>query len=106
MSTPEQYYDWTFHYELSRPVYCKESTDDNTIKFIKEGDNLKGFDIIVNNETDSKARETSEKKKKNLEGILIVLSGDSIRISTRNVCRIAQTFFCVFALISSNLYLQ
>jgi hypothetical protein len=72
---PGNTYDWIFNYELSRPVFCKESIDDDTIKFVKGGNNLKGFDIIVNNETDSKAREVSCRKVKNLERILIILSG-------------------------------
>jgi len=42
-------YDWTFRYELSRLVYCKESIDNSDIKFEREGDNLKGFNIIINN---------------------------------------------------------
>jgi hypothetical protein len=72
---PIDTYDWTFHYELSRPVFCKESVDCNSIKFEKEGNNLKGFNIVINNETESTARKTSELKAKNLERILIILSG-------------------------------
>jgi hypothetical protein len=80
-SSPQAFYDWTFHYELSRPVFCKESVDGNTIKFEKEGNNLKGFNIVINNETESKARKTSELKAKNLVRILIIMSGMEIEAS-------------------------
>lgn len=82
LSTPssEATYDWTFTFKLSRPVFCKGSKDDNTIKFVKDSDNnLTGFMIEVENETDSKARETSEKKKKKLERILTILSGMELK---------------------------
>jgi hypothetical protein len=65
-------YDWTFHYKLSKPVFCKESVDSNAIKFVMEGNNLNGFNIIIENETESKAREISKAKAKNLERILII----------------------------------
>jgi hypothetical protein len=71
-------YDWTFHYELSRQIFCKESVDGNTIKFEKEGNNLKGFNMVIYNETESRARKTSELKAKNLERILIIMSGMEI----------------------------
>jgi hypothetical protein len=75
-SSPGARYDWTFTYELSKPVFCKESNDDNTIKLVKDpNNNLIGFKIGIENETDSKAAELSEIKKNRLERILIVLSG-------------------------------
>jgi hypothetical protein len=69
------YFDWTFHYELSKPVYCKSLTDDDNIKLIKEGDNLKGFYVKINNKTQSRAQKAGETKAKNLEKILTILSG-------------------------------
>jgi hypothetical protein len=61
----------TFRYELSKPVFCKKSVDGKTIKFENEDNNLKGFKIIIDNETELNAT----KKAKNLESILIILSG-------------------------------
>jgi hypothetical protein len=42
---------------------------------MREGDNIKGFDVIVDNEIDAKARDTCGLRSKNLERILTVLSG-------------------------------
>lgn len=79
-SYSEESYDWTFSYKLSRPVYCKESLDDNTIKFVKDsGNNLIGFKIEVKDEIESKGRETSETKAKKLEKILTILSGMELK---------------------------
>jgi len=78
-------YDWIFHYDLSKPVYCKESVDDNNIKFVKEGDNLKGFNVIIDNQTEAKARETCGLKAKNLERILTILSAMELDARLTNV---------------------
>ena len=42
---------------------------------MKEGDNLKGFNIVIDNEIEGKAKESCEFKAKNLERILTILSG-------------------------------
>jgi hypothetical protein len=75
-SPTEPYYDWIFHYKLSRVISCKESIDDPTIKLTKDSkDNLRGFDITIKNESESNARKTSEKRANNLQRILITVSG-------------------------------
>jgi hypothetical protein len=79
-SSSEDTYDWTFDYNLSRPVFCKESSEDYTIKFVKDSyKNLIGFKIGVNNKTESKAREKSEIKKRKLERVLTILSGIELK---------------------------
>lgn len=75
-SPTEPYYDWIFHYKLSRAISCKESFDDPTIKLTKDSNNnLQGFDITIKNESESNARKTSEKRANNLQRILIIMSG-------------------------------
>lgn len=78
MSTPSPntHYDWTFYYELSRLIFYKDLIGDPTIKFAKDSnDNLKGFNIIVNDATESNARKISEIRANNLLKILIIKSG-------------------------------
>lgn len=73
-------YDWTFNYKLSRPVYCKCSKDDSTIKFQKDSNNnLTGFRIKVKNKTDPDASEISKMKADKLEKILTILSGMELK---------------------------
>ena len=80
MSSPEARYDWTFSYKLSRPVYCKQSVGDTTIKFENDSNNnLIGFKIVVENKTDFEASKINNMKKENLEKILTILSGMELK---------------------------
>jgi hypothetical protein len=78
--SPRACNDWTFSYKLSKPVYCKESVADKTIKFEKDtSDNLIGFQIIVENKTDSESDKINKMKTENLEKILTILSGIELK---------------------------
>ena len=85
-------YDWTFSYKLSRPVYCKQSKDDSTIKFEKDpNNNITGFKIEVKNKTDSEAAEINKMKAEKLEKILTILSGVELQALPANAEGIPPT---------------
>jgi hypothetical protein len=74
--------DWTFHYVLSKKVFCKDIVNDSNIRFTRDSRNyLQDFHIQVNNNEFADAEIISKKKRSKIERILTIKSGMEIDAS-------------------------